>query len=303
MDQQSTNWDHCLEHAAISDQGLRRANNQDAMTVVVAGSRQKWDQRGHLFMVADGMGAHAAGELAAKLATDTVALTYPKLVDRSPEVMLGDFFAARRQQVDHSSEPTADDLPLSYSTADGDLIHRSAVGPESPQRSAVGRQYVKRTIRARHEHFRCSITIEVSYLEVKGEPAEWCLPQMATVAWVDATKLPLERGVEQLVAFVAVGIPDRDLPGTAVDGDIWRLVGVKRQERNTGYHEEETGVSGCDHVEGFRLDGAELLWLAVLFTADQVDTYLPGTLVIHNLGFGDRGTWNTRDSLAGKPAF
>ena len=62
MDQHTVNWEHCLEHAALSDVGLRRANNQDAMAVVIASSREMWQQRGHLFLVADGMGAHAAGE-------------------------------------------------------------------------------------------------------------------------------------------------------------------------------------------------------------------------------------------------
>ena len=54
------------------------------MTVVIAGSQEMFQKRGHLFMVADGMGAHAAGELASKLATDTVAHTYQKLLDRAP---------------------------------------------------------------------------------------------------------------------------------------------------------------------------------------------------------------------------
>ncbi len=84
MAQNSGNWEYSLEHAALSDIGLRRANNQDAVAVVIADSRETWQQRGHLFMVADGMGAHAAGELASKLATDTVALTYSKLSELSP---------------------------------------------------------------------------------------------------------------------------------------------------------------------------------------------------------------------------
>ncbi|MGO8688177.1 MAG: PP2C family protein-serine/threonine phosphatase [Thermoguttaceae bacterium] len=69
---------------ALSDLGLRRSNNQDSMTAAVAGSLAAFQQRGHLFMVADGMGAHAAGELASKLAVDTVPLSYHKLTDRSP---------------------------------------------------------------------------------------------------------------------------------------------------------------------------------------------------------------------------
>jgi protein phosphatase len=80
----NANWDHCLEYAAVSDLGLRRANNQDSKAVVIASSQEKWLQRGHLFMVADGMGAHAAGELASKLATDFVPLAYHKITDQSP---------------------------------------------------------------------------------------------------------------------------------------------------------------------------------------------------------------------------
>jgi len=73
-----------LEHDQLSDVGLRRSNNQDSMAVVLAASKNVWQQRGDLFVVADGMGAHAAGELASKLSTDTVPLVYQKLADRTP---------------------------------------------------------------------------------------------------------------------------------------------------------------------------------------------------------------------------
>ena len=81
MAETSVNWESYVEHAALSDIGLRRSNNQDSMTTVLAKSGELWAQRGHLFMVADGMGAHAAGELASKMACDTVPLTYQKLID------------------------------------------------------------------------------------------------------------------------------------------------------------------------------------------------------------------------------
>ena len=77
-------WQDCLLYVALSDQGLRRANNQDSLAVMIAPSEAAWRQKGHLVMVADGMGAHAAGELASKLATDTVPLVYHKLNDHSP---------------------------------------------------------------------------------------------------------------------------------------------------------------------------------------------------------------------------
>lgn len=90
MGELTTNWDRCLEYACLSDVGLRRANNQDSTAVVLANTEQKWHHRGHLFMVADGMGAHAAGELASKIATDVVPLTYHKLGDGpAPEALAG----------------------------------------------------------------------------------------------------------------------------------------------------------------------------------------------------------------------
>ncbi len=73
-----------LENAALSDVGLRRGNNQDAFAVALAGDEEDWKRRGHLLMVADGMGAHAAGELASKMACERVSHSYRKLLDRSP---------------------------------------------------------------------------------------------------------------------------------------------------------------------------------------------------------------------------
>jgi PPM family protein phosphatase len=91
-------WAHCLQHAAKSDVGLRRANNQDSLAIAPASSQDAWEQRGHVFMVADGMGAHAAGELASQIATTAVPLAYQKLADRSPsEALLEALTDANRQ--------------------------------------------------------------------------------------------------------------------------------------------------------------------------------------------------------------
>jgi protein phosphatase len=83
MAETSATWENYVEQAALSDIGLRRQNNQDSLTVVMAKSGDTWARRGHMFMVADGMGAHAAGELASKMACDTVPLTYEKEIDRN----------------------------------------------------------------------------------------------------------------------------------------------------------------------------------------------------------------------------
>ena len=50
--------------------------NQDAYKIVVA-DESEWPEVGHRFIVADGMGAHAAGELASQLAVDEVAKPFP----------------------------------------------------------------------------------------------------------------------------------------------------------------------------------------------------------------------------------
>ena len=52
--------------------------------VALARDAADWHQAGHLFVVADGMGAHAAGELASKLAVDQVGHLYRKHLDLSP---------------------------------------------------------------------------------------------------------------------------------------------------------------------------------------------------------------------------
>lgn len=77
-------WNSGVEYASISDPGLRRTSNQDTLAVVIARDDGAWQRRGHLFVVADGMGAHAAGELASKLSTDNIPLAYHKALDQPP---------------------------------------------------------------------------------------------------------------------------------------------------------------------------------------------------------------------------
>jgi protein phosphatase len=77
-----------LEYSARSDVGLRRANNQDAHAVLEPWNAEQYRRRGWLFLVADGMGAHAAGEMASAMAAEQVPLVYEKLAGKSPALAL-----------------------------------------------------------------------------------------------------------------------------------------------------------------------------------------------------------------------
>ncbi len=70
--------------AALSDVGMRRRNNQDSLAYHLAEANTAWERSGHLFVVADGMGAHAAGELASRLAVDLVQHHYEKNQQSQP---------------------------------------------------------------------------------------------------------------------------------------------------------------------------------------------------------------------------
>lgn len=81
-------WEQKVEYAALSDVGFRRRNNQDSYAIQIASNRDQWAERGHLFLVADGMGGHAVGELASKIAADVIPHTYHKLQGESaPEAL------------------------------------------------------------------------------------------------------------------------------------------------------------------------------------------------------------------------
>jgi protein phosphatase len=67
-----------IEYASLTDVGIRRSNNQDAHATLLAGDSDQWQERGHIFLVADGMGAHAVGEMASDMAVGIIPHTYHK---------------------------------------------------------------------------------------------------------------------------------------------------------------------------------------------------------------------------------
>jgi protein phosphatase len=62
--------------AHLTDPGRVRARNEDHLCAVEPAEDTLLARRGRLFVVADGMGGHARGELASRLAVDTVRAAY-----------------------------------------------------------------------------------------------------------------------------------------------------------------------------------------------------------------------------------
>jgi serine/threonine protein phosphatase PrpC len=106
----STNvdWRKYLHHAALSDIGMRRANNQDSYSVVLAGDAESWARRGHLFIVADGMGGEAAGELASKIAVDNIPHLYHKATNASPPEALQTAIKQTNAEINRRGEANPD---------------------------------------------------------------------------------------------------------------------------------------------------------------------------------------------------
>jgi protein phosphatase len=81
-------WEQQVQYASLSDIGFRRQNNEDSCAVHICPDPEVWKRHGHLFMVADGMGGHAVGELASKIAVDTLPHAYYKgKQSSSPEAL------------------------------------------------------------------------------------------------------------------------------------------------------------------------------------------------------------------------
>src|SRR5918997_5185304 len=70
-----------LRHAASTDVGRARDHNEDTF-VIEAGADQA--ERGALFVVCDGMGGFAAGEVASELAAETITGEYRAAAGANP---------------------------------------------------------------------------------------------------------------------------------------------------------------------------------------------------------------------------
>jgi protein phosphatase len=97
-----------LVYCDRTDIGRRRSNNQDSMAVLPPSSPQQFRIRGWLFLVADGMGAHAAGEMASAIAAERVPLIYEKHAAASPPLALRRSLKQANGEIHEKGEATAE---------------------------------------------------------------------------------------------------------------------------------------------------------------------------------------------------
>ena len=86
-----------LDVAQLTDVGRKREHNEDNMAFVIPKDSQVMASKGALFIVADGMGGHAAGEVASEIAVDTVSNMYYQ--EDSNDVAVSLLRAIRRANV------------------------------------------------------------------------------------------------------------------------------------------------------------------------------------------------------------
>jgi PPM family protein phosphatase len=86
----------CFDAAMRSHIGLVRPLNEDFICYVMPPDGDPGAPRGTLALVADGMGGHAAGEVASALAAEVIRRIYYQLAGGVPDVLAAAFAAANR---------------------------------------------------------------------------------------------------------------------------------------------------------------------------------------------------------------
>jgi PPM family protein phosphatase len=93
--------------AMLTDVGRVRSSNEDSVAFVIPSSDDPDASRGCLLVVADGMGGHAAGEIASALAVEAVRRVYFSLQEPIPEILMIAFETANRAVLEHAKSNPA----------------------------------------------------------------------------------------------------------------------------------------------------------------------------------------------------
>lgn len=118
-----------LDYAAISDVGRVRGNNEDSFGDYFE-EESEHETRGALFVVADGMGGHRGGEIASKIAVETIHESYFKDDNPDPSAALVNAFVrANKLIVDQAvSDPALFGMgttctSIAFSNGNASVVH------------------------------------------------------------------------------------------------------------------------------------------------------------------------------------
>jgi len=122
-----------LTFASLTDVGKARSNNEDfvgdpTLMAAFVGDRGRMSRLGWLFTVADGMGGHAGGEVASRVAVEALFSSY-YASDESPRHALERAVTAANAAVCHAADESAEvDMPRSRMGTT--LVAAAVAGPE-----------------------------------------------------------------------------------------------------------------------------------------------------------------------------
>ena len=91
-----------LTGAMLTDVGCVRPHNEDAVAFVVPSSDGTTADQDSLMLVADGMGGHAAGEVASALAAEVIRRVFYDLKGAPSDVLASAFMAANKAILDYA---------------------------------------------------------------------------------------------------------------------------------------------------------------------------------------------------------
>jgi PPM family protein phosphatase len=89
--------------AMRTDVGRVRSANEDTVVFVAPAEGSPAGEKGYLALVADGMGGHAAGEVASALAADVIRRTFYAADVSTPQALKSAFEAASQEIIDYGA--------------------------------------------------------------------------------------------------------------------------------------------------------------------------------------------------------
>ena len=213
-----------LEYCDRTDVGRRRSSNQDARAVLEPWDRELYRRRGWLFVVADGMGAHAAGELASAIAAEQVPLVYEKLAPRSPPLALQQAIRQANEEIHAKGESSLDLKGM------GTTCTALAIVPRGALVGHVGDSRAYRVRRGRIEQLSQDHSLVWEMQAQQSPGVELALPKNIITRSLGphpAVKIDIE-GPYPVEADDIFVLCSDGLSGQVEDGEIGLLAGMLR---------------------------------------------------------------------------